>query len=228
MEVLLMSEEPDAIWSSRLIVFDKSVSLTQNVILKQGDYALRTIRSNIEKLYASLSAAPSFIGLSAFKEIPEFVSNICLQLGTASSIMFDDSSKKHRESSANYALRIERFNYAQRHCNEHGAQPNYLFDRKIRNQIVHCDEHIANAFRKNPNKGWFIDIALHDRSNWKTSKDLSIGFIRSFVAKEQLLIHLDNEIFLPSLHSEVNAVLAAVFGVKPTGCPTLPDIVLRS
>jgi hypothetical protein len=43
--------EPSAIWSSKLIIFDKSIGLTQNVILSHARGALHALVSRIDRLY---------------------------------------------------------------------------------------------------------------------------------------------------------------------------------
>lgn len=42
--------EPAAIWASRQVVFDDEVSLTQNVILSQGSYALHGVLEQVSRL----------------------------------------------------------------------------------------------------------------------------------------------------------------------------------
>lgn len=213
--------EPAALWSTRLIVFDKSISMTQNVILSQGRYALQDLVRKIDILYDRLKYLPNLIDGYVHEEIPQIVGEICFHQGLASSIMFNDSERGNKETARSYRLRLERFKYIKDMCREAHTDVSLLGNRIIRNQIVHMDHYIAQAMKK-PNTGWFVDIAIARRDQFTAPPPLEIGFCRCFIASEEIILHLDNEISVRKLRAEATSVLSIVFGTPPIPPPPPP------
>jgi hypothetical protein len=110
----IMQAQPAAVWSTRLMVFDTdNLSISHNVVMSQGRYALSTVAKKIDFLY-------SIIGPDIHKnaiyinnpDIPETLTEICLHQGIAANILFNNSEKSQRESPSSYKARIERYNYS--------------------------------------------------------------------------------------------------------------------
>jgi len=203
--------EPAAIWSTRLIVFDKDISDTQNIILSQGKYALIAMRQKIYQLYEYLNAFQQLKDVYIHPDIPQTLSEICLHQGIASSILFNNSTQSTSENSHCYKLRTERFNYVKQFCAAQSVTVDILANRKVRNQLVHIDEHLTKALTK-ANTGWFIDTAVGFRNQFTAQNGLEIKFCRSFIASEEVILNFDNEISTRKLWDESSAVLAVVFG----------------
>ena len=90
--------EPSAIWSARQIAFDKSLSITQNVILSHARTALQALIGRIDLLDILVMSDTLIDEFYIHPDIPTLLSDICFQHGIASTLLFDDSRKKDRES----------------------------------------------------------------------------------------------------------------------------------
>lgn len=207
--------DPAAIWSSRLVVFDKEISNTQNAILSQASTALSSTIDLIRNLRALINVSPikNFYISDPPYLIPSTLSNLCYQAGLASTILFDDCKKKRSESSTSYKLRIERVAYVKKWCATRGLKTPTLENRSMRNALTHIDEYMADALTKEGSTGWWIDSALKSRAEFMPPAGIKMQFCRSYVNDEDKLLHLDKELSLKSLEEECSALLAVVFGV---------------
>ena len=147
--------EPAAIWSSKLVIFDKSISLTQNVILSHGREALHAMIRRIDRLHAMLKDTPQIKNAYFNPDIPSTLTDLCTQQGIASNILFNDGSRSRYESERAFKLRKERVAYVSHWIK--GVPVKILSDRKLRNTLTHIDEHVADALTK-PKTGWMINF----------------------------------------------------------------------
>lgn len=212
--------EPSAICSTINQIFNEEISNTQNIIISQGRVALSAMLERISELYKCLGSNPQIVGVYLDQRIPQVLSEICFHQGVASRILFDNSSRSGNETAATYKLRLERFEYIKNICATNSITTSILSDRKVRNQLIHIDEYLAKNLRK-PNTGWFIDVAVDSRDQFKNPNVKHYGFCRSFIVSEEIILHFDNEISIPKLWQEATAVLAAAFGIQPTERPSL-------
>jgi hypothetical protein len=218
---LSSNTEPMAIWATHLVVFNKDLSLTQNVVMTQGRQALYALVKRIDRLYALLHENPQIIDLYLSPEIPYILTEICAHQGVASSILFNGSDRPNDESARAYALRIERYKYVQDICDGNSIQRSLLTSRTLRNQLIHIDSYIEKAMRT-PNTGWAIDTAMTHRDQYQAPNGIKTGFVRTFIASEEVLIHLGHEISIKELRREAENVLNAVFGNPLTPPPEPP------
>lgn len=202
--------EPTAIWASKLIVFDNEISLTQNVILSHGRDALQAVIRRIDALHGLVQQYPNIINYYPDPDIALIASDICFQQGVASTVLFNDAERAASESAYLFRLRTERVDYVRRLCDGRALQ--ILPDRKMRNSLIHIDEHLAKALQK-PNTGWFIDTAIGWRDQLVAERPgTEIAFCRTYISSEDSILHLGNQISLAKLRDESAFVLAAVFG----------------
>lgn len=212
--------QPAAIWSTRGIVFDRDLSLTQNVILSQGRFALSSMITTIDHLYELIQFMPDLMDVYIHPDIPKTLTEICIHQGIASSIMFNNSERLFNENAAAYKLRMERFEYVKSLCDRASISVSILTNRKIRNHLVHVDTHLEKALRR-PKTGWIVDSAIASRDQFSPPLGLQMGYCRTFVACEEVILHLDNEISVRHLRNEAGQVLSCVFG-NPTIEPLEP------
>ena len=203
--------EPAAIWSTRRIVFDRDISLTQNLILSQGSAALAATLHRINSL-RSLTATSPLQGTYRAPEIPSILSDLCHQAGLASTILFHDGKRGRKESEYAYALRRQRVEYVNFWCSAQGVSTPTLKDRTVRNSLTHIDEHLADALSESNNVGWFVDVAVDTRSQFSSPDGITAKFVRSYIRQEDLIVNLNKEISLEALRRDCAAVLAVVFG----------------
>lgn len=215
-----LRHEPSAIWSTRLVVFDKEISLTQNVIMSQGAAALSAMVARIDRLCELLSFIPNLIAMYPHPEIPQALTEICMHQGIACSILFNDSVRANGESASKYAGRIARAKYVGDYTQ--GANLQILKSRAIRNRLVHIDEYLTSALDQK-DCGWFIDVAIHTRDQFTSNDGIEVRFCRSLIVSEWMILHLGTEIHLPSLRNEAAMVLATVFGVEVPAPPPALD-----
>ena len=206
--------QPAAIWALRVIVFDQAIGLAQNIILSQGQYALAAVVERIAKLRA-LVATSLLADTYTAPEIPGVLSDLCYQAGLASTILFNDSKRGHKESVTAFDLRKERIRYVNDLCLAQGLDTPTLKDRSVRNALTHIDEYLGDAVTRRPNVGWFIDVAIESRTQFSLPEGLELGFCRSYIRAEDRLVHLGREISVSALEAECVAILAVVFGVPP-------------
>ena len=205
--------QPAAIWSLRLVVFDKGIGLTQNVILSQAADALRAVVDRIRTLQALIASSPiqdTYISPA----IPGMLSDLCYQAGLASTILFNNSSRGKKESALAFSLRKERLRYVQDLCASQNLQTPILKDRSLRNALTHIDEHLADALTQDANVGWLIDSAIESRTQFSAPPGLCVGYCRSYIRSEDKIVHLDHELPLSALAAECTAVRAVVFGLE--------------
>jgi hypothetical protein len=211
--------EPSAIWSSKLIVFDSSISLTQNVILSHGRSALQALINGIDRLHHLVAMYPQFADLHPHPEIPSTLSELGFQQGVASTILFNDGPKGTRENSTTYKLRLARVDYVKDKCKN--TSVSVLPNKKIRNSLTHIDEYLARDLAK-PKTGWFIDSAIPRRDQFTADQHgIQTAFCRTYISSEDVILHLDNEISLKSLREEANGVLGAIWG-EPHAKASIP------
>lgn len=207
--------EPAAIWATKQIIFDKSLSNTQNIILSQGRAALQALISHIDRVH-DLWRSRLTENVSLDNSISSTLFDICTQQGLASTILFDEVVRS-KENAAARALRSERVNYVKAETAKANIQ--VLNDRKVRNALVHMDEYLAVALRK-PNTGWFIDMAVRSRSEFSPTSGINVDFCRCYIGAEDVILHLGHEIKLSAVRQEASDILRLVF--SPTEIVTPP------
>ncbi|MBU6450074.1 MAG: hypothetical protein KGQ26_10695 [Rhodospirillales bacterium] len=221
-----MTNEPTGVYSLRRVIFDNEISNTQNIILSQGQQALTAMCQKIYHLYEILRSFPQLKDTYIHEDIPQTLSEICLHQGIASSILFNNSTKTVSENTQAYRLRLERYNYVRKFCENQSIDIKILSNRKVRNQLVHIDDHLAKALGK-PNTGWFIDVAVAFRDQFVCPNGLELQFCRSFIVSEEVILHLENEISVRELWDEAWFVLGVVFGIPKNKILEKPEHSLR-
>jgi hypothetical protein len=212
--------EPSAIWSINNQLFDRNISITQNVILSHGRFALQALVRRIDRLYELLQFMPGLKGAYVHHDIPSTLTDLCNQQGIASAILFNDGPKQRLESDKAHKLRLERIAYVKHWTKD--VPIKILSNRKVRNSLIHIDEYIADAFSK-PKTGWFIDGAIDRRNQYTpTNPEIGVGFCRTYIRSEDMILHLGNEISVAKLRWEALAILAAVFGEQHPGTLSRP------
>jgi hypothetical protein len=204
--------EPSAIWSNRLVVFDKSISLTQNVILSHARAALQALISRIDNLHTQVAAFPQLIDFYPHPEIPSTLTDIASQQAIASAILFNDSHRTTREREDEYQLRMKRVLYVKALCTQ--IETAILSNKSVRNRLTHIDEHLAREMKR-PNTGWIIDSAIARRDQFAAPDGLATAFCRTYIASEGVIAHLGHDISVAGLRQEANRVLGAVWGEPP-------------
>jgi hypothetical protein len=201
--------EPSAIWSQRNVIFDKPLGLTQNVILSHARVALEAIISRIDSLHELVASDTKLLEFYPNPEIAPILSELCFHQGLASTILFDDSSKKQRESGTAFRLRKTRVEYVKGKCA--ALRLKVLTSRKIRNSMTHIDEYLADEMQR-PKTGWMIDSAIGRRDQFTAKQHgIDVAYCRVFIASEDTLLHLGNEISLKQLREEATVVLATIW-----------------
>jgi hypothetical protein len=200
--------EPSAIWSSKLIVFDRSISLTQNVILSHARGALHALVNRIDRLNELVRTSPPIVDFYVDPEIPPTLTDLAFQQGLASTILFNSGPKGDRENSGAYRLRLDRTGYVKQRCAQ--ISTSVLANRKIRNSLTHVDEYLARELSR-PNTGWIIDSAIARRDQFTPPGGLQVGFCRTYISSEDVMLHLGNEISLRHLRDEATGVLRAIW-----------------
>jgi hypothetical protein len=209
--------EPSAIWSVRRVVFDDSISHTQNVILSHAWVALDAVINRIDRLHELVAMHPNFINFHPHPDIPSTLSDLAFQQGLASTVLFNDGTKGQRESGAAYKLRLSRVVYVKQKCAN--ITVSLLTNRKMRNSLTHIDEYLVREMAR-PNTGWLVDSAIGRRDQFAPQKpDIVVAFCRTYISSEDVLLHLGNEISLADLRNEANEVREAVFGAPHTPSP---------
>lgn len=211
--------QPGAVLSPRLYVFDRGISVAQNIILSQGRFALHEMLGAITRVYRLLDEPPRVAGgVYLHYDIPATLSEICFQGGLASNILFNGSDRRRDESAAAYASRMERFKYVRAHMAAQDVVVTALADKKVRNRLQHVDQFLP-TFLADSENAWCIDMALENRDAPSFKPPLKAKFIRTLIVSEAKIIHLDTEISVASLWHEATAVLAGVFGSPPSEPP---------
>ncbi len=204
--------EPAAIWSLQRVIFDKAIGNTQNIILTQGASALKATINRIDKLQELINNSPiknTFID----PDIPPTLSDLCAQAGVAATILFNDNRQGRLETDIAYTLRKERIKYVKDLCDAQNFISLTLTNREVRNSLTHIDERLADILTSDPNIGWFIDIAIPNRNEFSAPNGITIKFCRSYIANENKILHLDQELDLKNLRQECVVILAIVFGI---------------
>lgn len=200
--------EPAAIWSQKLVVFDQSLSLTQNVILSHARVALHALIQRIDRIRELVKEFPALIDFHVHPDIPSTLSDLGFQQGLASTILFNADPRGSRENAKAYQLRLERLAYVQLHCA--GAPTAVLSNRKARNALAHIDEYLVRELAK-PHTGWMIDSAIARRDQFTAPPGITTAFCRMYISSEDVLLHLGQEIPLTNLRTEAKAVLSAIW-----------------
>lgn len=201
--------EPVAIYGMQQIVFDKSISNTQNIILSQGREALKAVVRRIIEL-EDFSSAGSIQNAGTDDRAHSVISDLCYQAGIASTI-FLDNAKVKQESKVTHQLRMDRIAYVQALCESQKIKIVLLRDRRIRNALTHIDERLADILTEKKNAKWFIDVTI-DPSEWQTVKPFEDNYCRCYDFINKKILHLGLELDILKLYYECLALLAAVFG----------------
>lgn len=211
--------QPGAIISPRLYVFDKDVSLSQNILLSQGRYALQEMLAAIGRMYRLINEPPHIDGVYLHRDIPATITEICFHSGIASNLLFN-GSPKGRESDTAYKSRVERHEYVRQLLADHNVKINVLADKAVRNKLQHVDQFLPTLLA-DEKVGWCIDVALEGRNAPFSKSHLKFKFIRTFVVSEAKIVHLNTEISVAGLWHEATAVLSGVFATPPSEPPPL-------
>ena len=201
--------EPVAIYGMQQIVFDKSISNTQNIILSQGREALKAVVRRIIEL-EDFSSAGSIQNAVTDDRAHSVISDLCYQAGIASTILLDNAKVK-QESKVAHQLRMDRIAYVQALCESQKIKIVLLRDRRIRNTLTHIDERLADILTEKKNAKWFIDVTI-DPSEWQTVKPFEDNYCRCYDFINKKILHLGLELDILKLYYECLALLAAVFG----------------
>jgi hypothetical protein len=201
--------EPVAIYGMQQIVFDKSISNTQNIILSQGREALKAVVRRIIEL-EDFSSAGSIQNAGTDDRAHSVISDLCYQAGIASTILLDNAKVK-QESKVAHQLRMDRIAYVQALCESQKIKIVLLRDRRIRNALTHIDERLADILTEKKNAKWFIDVTI-DPSEWQTVKPFEDNYCRCYDFINKKILHLGLELDILKLYYECLALLAAVFG----------------
>ena len=89
--------EPSAIWSPRQVVTDKSISLTQNIILSYARDALRSVVSRVDLVH-QITKLPDGGNTIISDDLPSILTDITIHQGIASTLLFNDGQRSYRES----------------------------------------------------------------------------------------------------------------------------------
>ena len=198
--------EPSAIWSTKLIVFDKSPGIAQNVIMSHGRVALQGLIARIDQLYQLVRDGPPIENVHVHQDIPVTLSDLCFQQGIASTVLFNSGPRSTRENKAAYKLRLDRVEYVRKACT--GVPTDILSNRDIRNRLTHIDEFLGLTA---PDTGWFIDSAMRRRDEFSPPPGIKVAFCRTYISSEDVLQHLDKEMSISALRNEAAGVLNAIW-----------------
>jgi hypothetical protein len=195
----------------RQIIFDRSISDAQNVILSHARDALHALIKRIATLRSLIASNPSQLeDFYIHPDIPSALSDIAFQQGAASTILFNDSDQRGgREPVQAFDLRKLRNAYVQAQCGHLGLS--ILPDKDVRNKLTHMDEYLAVELER-PDITWLIDIAIGRRDQFRpVNPRHSLGFCRSYIASEDIILHLGYEISLSGLEREAHMILHAMW-----------------
>ena len=103
---------------------------------------------------------------------------------------------------------MERVAYVANRC-QNISIPN-LKNRKVRNALAHLDEYLVEELAASQT-GWFIDIAVRSRAEFKAPNNLQINYCRSYIISEDRLLHFGHEVRLEDLKTEAKNVLSSVW-----------------
>lgn len=201
--------EPVAVYGMQQIVFDKSISNTQNIILSQGREALKAVVRRIIEL-EDFSSAGSIQNAGTDDRAHSVISDLCYQACIASTILLDNAKVK-QESKVAHQLRMDRIAYVQALCESQKIKIVLLRDRRIRNALTHIDERLADILTEKKNAKWFIDVTI-DPSEWQMVKPFEDNYCRCYDFINKKILHLGLELDILKLYYECLALLAAVFG----------------
>ncbi len=204
---------PSALWGTKLIVFDKEISLIQNVVLSTARDSLVALINRIDYLYSLIEVWGEKIYPPITPEIPYTIHDIFMHQGLAANIMFNKSIKGKSESGSHYRLRVERAEYVDKYLVD--AKLNIFPNKRLRNKLAHADEAIEAAMQEQ-NTGWFVDACVGTRDEYSvpTKPDMRIAFCRCYIISENVISHLGEEVNLTALREEASIILAHVFGVS--------------
>jgi hypothetical protein len=212
--------EPAAVWSLRQVVFDRSISTTQNIILSFARDALHAMIHFIDQLHRD-TANKAGNQMFYAEGYPTLLTTIVIQQALAATILFRDEDRGKNEKPKAFAIRKERADYIGKKCT--GLALDTLKNKKIRNSITHIDEYLAKELDVEQT-GWFIDDVVSNREFLVSgSPTPNIAFCRCYVAGEDKLLNFGNEIVLSDLKNEALQVLHAVWAEPLPPNPVLDD-----
>ncbi|WP_025594257.1 hypothetical protein [Agrobacterium tumefaciens] len=215
--------EPLAVYGLNRVIFDNSISLSDNIILDQGRWSLVALVEAIDRLYSILARDRSLSNLYVDPEIAVMLHVITHHHGLASSILLNTTARGAKETRTVYDARIRRYQYIQSLVG--GVQFQTLQDRKLRNVLTHMEEYLAKELQR-PNTAWAIDMAIlsEDQFVVKHRPGTLIEYCRTYVARTNTIRHLGYTISLDNLREEAATFLSMVWGMTQKPPPDRPEI----
>lgn len=205
--------QPSAVWStSTLVVFDRDISMAQNIVLSQGRSALAATISRCARLIELANHGP-LENAGYHPEMSSVLSDLCYQAGLASTILFADGARGRNESPNAFALRKERVRYVKSFVENISFKLRHLPDRDLRNSLTHIDERLGDWLTKRPGVGWLIDSAIWNHLELKQPEPIEVAYCRCYFMETREIAHLAHRVSVELLSAECQYVLAVVFGV---------------
>ncbi|MYM87506.1 hypothetical protein GTP91_09975 [Rugamonas sp. FT82W] len=203
--------EPAAVYGMNRLIFDRSLSTTQNVIMTQGATALSATINRINNMYAILNTSVTkgaYIG----PEIASILSDLCYQAGLASTILFNNKPRRRLESEDAFKLRAERAAYVENRCQDRGINISILNDTSLRNSLTHIDEQLTDALRAEASIAWCIDLAIDSRNYFSAPDEITVKYCRCFIKDENSIVHQEHTMSVVELRNECKNILSVIFG----------------
>jgi hypothetical protein len=193
------------------------------VILSYARDALTTVIARIDRLYQIVKPPDMKLPIAVVvdAEVPPLLTDLIYHQGLASLLLFNDSPKSRSENGAAYKSRTERAAYVKERCKKISTQ--LLSNRKVRNSLTHLDEYLVKELARE-NTGWFIDVVVVRRNEFKPQRAVNVRYCRSYIMEEDVLLHFDNEIKLSALKEECENVLKAVWRDDDVGYYSGPPL----
>ncbi|EPR20468.1 hypothetical protein L905_05250 [Agrobacterium sp. TS43] len=215
--------EPIAVYGLNRVIFDNSISLSDNIILDQGRWSLVALVEAIDRLYSILAGDRLLSNMYVDPQIADMLHVITHHHGLAASILLNTTPRGNKETKTIYDARIRRHQYIQSRLG--GVQFPTLQNRKLRNILTHMEDHLAQELQR-PNTAWAIDMAILSEDQFVIEKrpGTLIEYCRTYVARTNTIRHLGYTISLTDLREEASKFLYMVWGMSQKPPPERPEI----